>query len=41
VDNIDLYSAKARASDIAQAAIELKLGDESAKADLGRLLLKC
>jgi hypothetical protein len=41
VDNIDLYSAKARASYIAQAAIELKLGDELLKADLGRLLLKC
>jgi DNA primase catalytic core len=41
VDNIDLYSAKARASYITQAAIELKLGDELLKADLGRLLLKC
>jgi DNA primase catalytic core len=41
VDNIDLYSAKARASYIAQAAIELKLGEELLKADLGRLLLKC
>ena len=40
VDTLDLYSAKARHSYLAQAAIELRLADEILKADLGRVLLK-
>ncbi len=40
VDTLDLYSAKARASYLAQAAIELQLSDEILKVDLGRALLK-
>lgn len=40
VDTLDLYSAKARASYVAQAAIELELSDEIVKADLGRVFLK-
>jgi DNA primase catalytic core len=41
VDTLDLYAAKARASFIKQAAIELGLKDDIIKADLGKLLLKC
>lgn len=40
VDTLDLYSAKARASFLAQAAIELQVADEILKVDLGRVLLK-
>jgi DNA primase len=40
VDTLDLYSAKARASYVVQAAIELQLSDEIVKADLGRVFLK-
>jgi len=40
VDTLDLYAAKQRASYIAQAAIELKVADETIKTDLGRVLLK-
>lgn len=40
VDTFDLYSAKARASYLTQAAIELQLSDEILKVDLGRVLLK-
>jgi DNA primase catalytic core len=40
VDTFDLYSAKARANFVAQAAGELRLKPEIVKADLGKLLLK-
>ncbi len=40
VDTLDLYSAKARASYLAHAAIELRLGEDILKSDLGRVLLK-
>jgi DNA primase len=40
VDTLDLYAAKQRASYITQAAVELQLGEEILKADLGRVLLK-
>ncbi len=40
VDTLDLYSAKARASYVVQAAIELELSEEIVKADLGRVFLK-
>jgi DNA primase catalytic core len=40
VDTLDLYSAKARTSYLAQAAIELSISDEVLKVDLGRVLLK-
>ena len=40
VDTLDLYAAKARASYVAQAAIELRVLEEIVKADLGRVLLK-
>ena len=40
VDTLDLYSAKARTSYLAQAAIELSVSDEVLKVDLGRVLLK-
>jgi DNA primase len=40
MDTLDLYSAKARASFIRQAAIELGLSDESIKRDLGHVLLR-
>lgn len=40
VDTLDLYSAKARASYLTQAAIELSVSDEVLKVDLGRVLLK-
>ncbi|MFS2005028.1 hypothetical protein ACEN9F_15505 [Duganella sp. CT11-25] len=37
VDTFDLYNARARASYIAQAAIELRMAEDVLKADLGRL----
>jgi DNA primase catalytic core len=40
VDTLDLYAAKQRASYITQAALELKIGEDILKADLGRVLLK-
>jgi DNA primase len=40
VDTFDLYHAKARASYIARVAAELRLKEETVKADLGRMLLK-
>jgi len=40
VDTLDLYSAKARASYVAQAAIELEVLEEIVKGDLGRVFLK-
>lgn len=40
MDTLDLYSAKARASFVRQAAIELGLSDESVKRDLGYVLLR-
>jgi len=40
VDTLDLYAAKARASFVTQAAIELQLPEDPLKADLGRLLLE-
>ena len=40
VDTLDLYSAKARASYVAQAAIELEVSNEIVKGDLGRVFLK-
>ena len=40
VDTLDLYAARARAAYIAQAAIELKVSEDTIKADLGRVLLK-
>jgi hypothetical protein len=40
VDTFDLYAAKARASFITQASIELLLAEEVVKADVGRVLLK-
>jgi len=39
VDTLDLYSARARAVFITQAAVELKLGEDTVKRDLGRVLL--
>ncbi len=41
VDTLDLYSARARAGFVKQAAGELGLGEEVIKADLGRVLLAC
>jgi len=41
VDTLDLYSARARSSYIAQAAGELRVKEELIKADLARLLLQC
>ena len=41
VDTLDLYSARARGSYIAQAAGELRVKEELIKADLARLLLQC
>src|SRR6185312_11231256 len=41
VDTLDLYSARSRASYIAQAASELRVKEELIKADLARLLLQC
>lgn len=40
VDTLDLYNAKARANYIARAAAELRLKEETLKADLGRMLLQ-
>ncbi len=40
VDTLDLYNARARASFITQAALDLGQAEEVVKADLGRLLLK-
>lgn len=40
VDTLDLYAAKQRAAYIVQAAIELKVSEETIKTDLGRVLLK-
>jgi DNA primase len=39
VDTLDLYSARARAGFVKAAAVELRLGEEVVKADLGRVLL--
>jgi DNA primase catalytic core len=41
VDTLDLYSARSRASFIAQGATELHLKEDVIKADLGRVLLQC
>jgi DNA primase len=40
VDTLDLYSAKQRASYVAQASIELQVKEEVLKSDLGRVLMK-
>ena len=40
VDTLDLYNAKARANYITRTAAELRLKEETIKADLGRMLLK-
>jgi DNA primase len=40
VDTLDLYSARQRASYIAQAAIELQVTEDAIKADLGKVLMK-
>jgi DNA primase len=40
VDTFDLYNARARASYIAQAAVELRIAEDVLKVDLGRVLLK-
>jgi DNA primase catalytic core len=40
VDTLDLYHARARANYIARAAAELRVKEETVKADLGRVLLK-
>jgi DNA primase len=40
VDTLDLYAARARASYITQAAVELALPEDVVKADLGKVLLK-
>jgi DNA primase catalytic core len=40
VDTLDLYSARARAGYVTQAAIELRLKEDVLKHDLGRVLLK-
>jgi DNA primase catalytic core len=40
VDTLDLYAARARASYITQAAVELALTEDVVKADLGRVLLR-
>jgi DNA primase catalytic core len=40
LDTLDLYAARARASYITQAAVELKLAEEVVKADLGRVLIE-
>ncbi len=39
VDTLDLYSARARATFVVQAATELRLGEDVIKRDLGRVLL--
>ena len=40
VDTLDLYNARARASFLTQAAVELQVADDMLKTDLGRVLLK-
>jgi DNA primase len=40
VDTLDLYAAKHRAAYISHAAVELQIGEEVIKQDLGRMLLK-
>jgi DNA primase catalytic core len=40
VDTLDMYHARARASFITQAAIELQVAEDVLKGDLGRVLLK-
>jgi len=40
VDTLDLYNARARASFLTQAAVELQVADDILKTDLGRVLLK-
>ncbi|WP_255357013.1 MULTISPECIES: toprim domain-containing protein [unclassified Duganella] len=40
VDTFDLYAARARASFAAQAASELRIGEDVIRADLGRVMLK-
>jgi DNA primase len=40
VDTFDLYTSRARASFITQAAIELRVAEDIIKADIGRVLLK-
>jgi DNA primase catalytic core len=40
VDTLDLYAARQRQSYLAHAAIELQVGEDILKADLGRVLLK-
>ncbi|WP_082507248.1 MULTISPECIES: CHC2 zinc finger domain-containing protein [unclassified Duganella] len=40
VDTFDLYNARARASYITQAAMELRVAEDTLKTDLGRVLLK-
>ncbi len=40
VDTLDLYAARARASYVTQAAIELRVSEDVLKTDLGRVLLK-
>ena len=40
VDTLDLYNARARHSYIVQAAIELRVTEDTIKIDLGRVLLK-
>jgi DNA primase catalytic core len=41
VDTLDLYSARARATFVKQAAGELGVGEEVIRRDLGRVLLAC
>jgi DNA primase catalytic core len=41
VDTLDLYSARARATFVKQAAGELGVGEEIVRRDLGRVLLAC
>ena len=40
VDTLDMYSAKARQAFIKQAGLEIGAGDDTLKADLGKILLK-
>ena len=40
VDTFDLYNARARASYVTQAAVELRVAEDMLKTDLGRVLLK-
>jgi DNA primase len=41
VDTLELYSARSRATFLAQAAAELDVAEEVLRADLGRVLLAC